>query len=345
MKRNLLIIVACLIGSQLALAQPSYAELKLRDKTLNEGISFIQQGEYDLAASRIAHCLELDSTFARAWLLKGQLFMEWGIPGDALQALQKARSYDPDLGEAYFYEGYLIYGTDSSGEDRKLFDQAISKGFQKPWAYYYRALTAIRDGLDDLAMDDLVHAIELKEDFALAYHERAGIKRRRGDYKGAHFDYQQAIACDPDFALAHNNRGSVKMAMGDYNGAIEDYNRALELDPGLFMALNNRGYARYFTEDKEGALLDFNAAITGGAEFAAVKLNKASLLAEQGEVLSALQLLDECLEDFPDEAQLYLNRGLVRELNGDLSGACEDWHRAMELGAEEASEFVNECDR
>ena len=100
MKRNLLTIVVCLLCSQLVLAQPSYAELKLRDKTLNEGISYIQQGEYDLAASRVASCLELDSTFARAWLLKGQLLMEWGIPEDALAALKKARYYDPDLGEA-----------------------------------------------------------------------------------------------------------------------------------------------------------------------------------------------------------------------------------------------------
>lgn len=222
---------------------------------------------------------------------------------------------------------------------------AISNGFNNPWSYYFRALIEIRDGRDDLAMDDLIRAIELKEDFALAYHERAGIKRRGGDYQGAHFDYQQAIASDPDFALAYNNRGSVKLQMGDYQGAIEDYSMALELDPELYIALNNRGYARYFTEDKDGALLDFNAAITGGTGFASAKLNKASLLAEQGELLPALQLLDECLEDFPEEAQLYLNRGLVRELNGDLQGACEDWHRALELGAEEASDFVNECDR
>lgn len=345
MKRNLLIIVACFITYQCVQAQPSFSELKLRDKTLNEGIAYIQQGNLELAASRIGQCLELDSTFAQAWLLLGQLYLEWGISEDAREALQKARYYDPSLGEAYFYEGYLLYGRDTTGEDRSLFDQAISKGFQKPWSYYFRALTEIRDGRDDLALDDLVQAIELKGDFALAYHERAGIKRRRGDYQGAHFDYQQAIASDPDFALAYNNRGSVKLLMGDYSGAIEDYTVALELDPELYMALNNRGYARYFTEDKEGALLDFNAAITGGASFASVKLNKASLLAEQGQMMSALQLLDECLVEHPEEAQLYLNRGLVRELTGDLEGACEDWHRAIELGDEKASEFINECER
>jgi tetratricopeptide (TPR) repeat protein len=345
MKRNLLFIIGVLITCQLVHCQPSFSEKKLRDKALNEGISYIQQGEYELAAYSVMSCLELDSTFAPAWLLIGQIFIEWGVLEDARAHLQMAQYYDTTLGEAYFYEGYILFGTDSSGEDRRLFDQAISNGFQRPWSFYYRALTEIRDGMDEMAMEDLVRAIELKEDFALAYHERAGIKRRGGDYQGSHHDYQQAINIDPGFALAYNNRGSVKMQMGDYSGAIEDYSMALKLNPELSIALNNRGYARYFTEDKEGALLDFNAAITSGAQMSSAKLNKASLLAEQGQMLPALQLLDLTLEEHPDEGFLYMNRGLVRELTGDLVGACEDWHRARELGVEEAREFINECDR
>lgn len=345
MKRNLLFILAGLVTFQLVHGQPSFSEKRIRDKTLNEGITYVQQGEYDLADVCFITCLDMDSTFAEAWLRKGQIFIERGNLEDARNALQMALHYDPSLGEACFYEGYVLYGSDTTGEDRRLFDQAISKGFQKPWSYYFRALTEIRDGMDAMAMDDLERAIELKEDFALAYHERAGIKRRVGDYQGSHFDYQQAIAYDPGFALAYNNRGSVKILMGDYTGAIEDYSMALEINPELFIALNNRGYARYFTEDKEGALLDFNAAITSGNQLASAKLNKASLLAEQGQFLPALSLLDETLEKHPEEALLYLNRGLVRELTGDLDGACEDWHRAIELGAEEASGFINECDR
>lgn len=345
MKRNLILIIAGLFTLQLVQGQASFSEKRVRDKTLNEGITYVQQGEYDLAAACFTVCLDLDSTYAPAWLLSGQLSLERGNTEEAYEAIQTALHYDPALGEAYFYKGYMLYATDTTGEDRRLFDLAISSGFQKPWAYYLRALTEIRDGADDLAMDDLTLAIQLKEDFALAYHERAGIKRRLGDYQGAHFDYQQAIAYDPAFALAYNNRGSVKILMGDYTGAIEDYSTALQLDPELAIALNNRGYARYFTEDKEGALLDFNAAITGGAQPASALLNKASLLAEQGQLVQALSLLDETLLEHPDEAMLYLNRGLIRELTGDLDGACEDWHRAIELGAEDARKFINECDQ
>ena len=47
-------------------------------------------------------------------------------------------------------------------------------------------LTGIRDGFDARALNDFNKAIELKADFALAYHERAGIKKRMGDLQGAH---------------------------------------------------------------------------------------------------------------------------------------------------------------
>ena len=71
----------------------------------------------------------------------------------------------------------------------------------------------------------MTQAIQLKTDFALAYHERAGIKRRMGDLQGAHFDYRNSIEYDPGFALAYNNLGSVKILLGDYEGAIEHYTR------------------------------------------------------------------------------------------------------------------------
>ena len=111
----------------------------------------------------------------------------------------------------------------------------------------------------------------------------------------------------------------------------------------MIMALNNRGYARYYLGRTGGALQDFDAAITMNKQFPLASLNKASLLAKQDQVLMALKLLDSVLEEYPDEALLYVNRGLIRELTGDLNGACEDWHMAKTLGADEADEYIKEC--
>ena len=345
MLRFRLLIFLSFIALGFVHGQLSFTEKKLRNKAYNEGIAYILQGQYELASASFTQCTDLDSTFASAWLMKGRIFIEWGAMEDAMSHFDMALAYDPGMGEAYFYEGYILFGRDTTGLDRSLFDLAITQGFADPWAYYFRGITSIRAGMDQAALEDLNSAIGLREDFALAFHERAGVKRRLGDLQGAHFDYQQALGFQPDFALAYNNMGSVKILMGDYVGAIGDYSKALELDPSLFIALNNRGYARYYTEDVEGALLDFNAAITNSDQFAYAQLNKASLLAGQGQLAPAISILDGTLEEHPDEALLYLNRGLIRELLGDPEGACADWNRALALGAEEAAEYLKECGR
>ena len=346
MKRIFLFFFVGIVAWPMVFGQQlSFSEKRLRDKAYNEGITHILQGQYELGSASFTQCLDLDSTFAPAWLMQGRIYLEWGAMEDALNYLDLALNYDPGLGEAYFYKGYLLYEGDTTGMDRGLFDQAISQGFRDAWVYYFRAITEIRDGKNEVALNDLNTAIEINESFALAYHERAGLKRLNGDLQGSHFDYSRAVEFHPDFALAYNNMGSVKILMGDYIGAIADYSKALDLDPGLFIALNNRGYARYYTEDSDGALKDFNAAITNSDNFAHPRLNKASLLAGMGQLEEALNLLDGMMEKNPDDAFLFLNRGLIRELTGDPEGACADWATALELGAEAAIEYVKECDR
>jgi tetratricopeptide (TPR) repeat protein len=343
MKRFLISMFIGLACWSLLQGQLSFTDARLRDRAMNEGIGYILRGEYMLAEARLSECLEIDSTFAPAYLQRGRIWLEWGETEEAMRDLERALQFDPHLGEAYFYKGYILFGNDTAGRDAALFDTAIVQGFNDPWAFYFRALTEIRQGMSGRALNDLNQALELKRDFALAYHERAGIKRMAGDLQGAHFDYQTALEYQPDFPLAYQNMGSVKMLLGDYQGAIEDYSRALQLDPELSIALNNRGYARHFLGDEEGALQDFNDAVTEGDSMAVAVLNKASLMAVEHQYEGSLKLLDRILEHNPEEAVLYLNRGLIRELTGDLDGACEDWNRVQALGSRDADEYIKEC--
>ena len=135
----------------------------------------------------------------------------------------------------------------------------------------------------------------------------------------------------------------MKILLGDYEGAIADFNKALEQDPELAISLSNRGYAKYYLGDLDDALLDFNDALSLNGDLTDVLLNKASLLASLDQVIPALELLDGIIEESPEDATLYLNRGLIRELSGNLNGACEDWSRAKELGAEQAEAYLKEC--
>ena len=133
-------------------AQLYFTERRLRDKAYNEGVAYILQDQYELAAASFTECTDLDSTFAPACLQKGRIFIEWGALEDAMSQFDLALVYNPGMGEAYFYKGYILYGADTTGLDRSFFDQAISQGFTDPWAYYFRGIAGIRDGMDEAAI-------------------------------------------------------------------------------------------------------------------------------------------------------------------------------------------------
>jgi tetratricopeptide (TPR) repeat protein len=52
--------------------------------------------------------------------------------------------------------------------------------------------------------------------------ERAFIRVRERNYRGAIADYDRAIECDKKYAAAYNNRGYAHVAMGDHEGAPSD---------------------------------------------------------------------------------------------------------------------------
>ena len=73
--------------------------------------------------------------------------------------------------------------------------------------------------------------------------------------------------------------------------------------------------------------------------------NKGNTLAKLNRIEEAADQLDMAVGLDDTYGTAYLNRGYVKELMGDLDGACEDWARAQELGIEEAETALTECDQ
>ena len=58
-------------------------------------------------------------------------------------------------------------------------------------------------------MADFKHAIQLDPDFALAYHLRALVHEKQGDYAKAYRDFDWALHIDPYFSSAYCGRDSI----------------------------------------------------------------------------------------------------------------------------------------
>jgi len=85
-----------------------------------------------------------------------------------------------------------------------------------------------RDYLGDLqgALANYTLAIEDDSTSAMAYFNRAYIKRKLNDYEGAIADYTMAIKYKPVYLVAFNNRGIVYMLLGKKSEACADWETA-----------------------------------------------------------------------------------------------------------------------
>lgn len=343
MKTKTIFIILFLFVAYLAEAQISVKDQRQMKRLYNAGVGQISSMDFMEAAVSFDQCLALDSTYAPAYLQRGRVKAELGDQQGALSDLAEAIRLDQELGEAWFYMGYLMFGKDTTEMAETYLRTALEKGFKVAEAYYCLGLGELMRGNEDQALLQFNRAINLKDDYALAYHDRAGIKRNMGDYLGALYDYKAAVNYKPDFPLAYNNMGAVKMTLGDYQGAIEDFSVAIEQAPDLYLAYNNRGFAKFQLGGLDSALMDFNKALEYRPGFLEAQLNASSTLARQDQLVEAVDLLDAVILVHPETGVLYLNRGLIREMQGDLVGACADWNRSLELGQEEAADFLKEC--
>ena len=137
--------------------------------------------------------------------------------------------------------------------------------------------------------------------------------------------------------------GTIKTELGDYAGAIEDYSVALSLKPDLYAAFNGRGSAKYLQGNIKEAMEDFNQALILIDNYNPASNNKACSLIKNSKYDEALTILNDVIASGNNFAKAYLNRGLVKELLGDLEGACSDWKKAFELGVAEAQNYIKEC--
>ena len=113
------------------------------------------------------------------------------------------------------------------------------------------------------------------------------------------------------------------------------YAAALESAPDWPDALIGRAYALEQQGRFEAALADvIRATALAPQNAGALAVLQSALLRRLGRVRDAATLLDTAIAEAPDQADLYLERGLVRLLAGDDAGARADWQQVTTLAPE-----------
>ena len=130
--------------------------------------------------------------------------------------------------------------------------------------------------------------------------------------------------------------------MKDYPGAITAFNKAIAVDPNYAPAYNNRGVYQLEQGKKEDAKKDFEKALQLNPKYAAAADNLSAIYFKQKDYKKAFEFANNAITYDPNYAGAYVNRGIAKEMLRDMEGACNDWHKAEELGAELGKKYHSE---
>lgn len=158
-------------------------------------------------------------------------------------------------------------------------------------SYFFRALeyALVQDFPN--AIEDLNRAIQLKNDFVLAYFMRATIRYKYTEYRKNEAresqvlsglqdkndvnvpdseykfdiemvlrDYEKVNELQADFSFSYYNKGNVLSAQKDFKTAIQLYTRAIEKDKDFAEAYYNRGLNYLFLGEESKGLADLSKA-------------------------------------------------------------------------------------
>lgn len=152
--------------------------------------------------------------------------------------------------------------------------------------------------------------------------------------------YNSYLASHSPRAIDYFGRAMDFMTLKDYDNAIADLDKAVALTPDFTLAYLVRANARARSRRHTGLsdadfrliLADIDEVIKLSPSMPIAHFNKGVILAEAGDLTSALLSFTRAIELRPDFGEAFFNRGYVYLSLGNRDGAFADLSRAGSLG-------------
>lgn len=279
------------------------------DAHLSLGTALALQGLRVQSLKEMATAIKLSPNSAKARNQLGIILSRFLETDAARKAFADALSLDPNLAEAHVNLALILAQTGELAEAHEHLDRAIVLyGDTKPAAraYFLRAKVWSAQGDNDKAITDLEKATEVDSANADAWFDMSQLKQSKGDMDGAFAAARKVVDLNPSLAPAQSWLGQMYLENADAAQAVKHLQVARSLgvdDKATLYSLSRALRANGQTEDARRV------------EEQVMQMQHLSNQA--GKVLFTASGLNE--------------EGLTLERQGDLVGALEKYHKAVDL--------------
>jgi len=225
----------------------------------------------------------------------------------------------------------LLSDGDATGAEQR-FTEAIRSDPSMALAYKNRAI--VRKQLADVqgALADIEECVRLDARDSSAYKIRADIHDDMGAREKALSDYGRALQLDPRNGNALINRAYTLIQLGRWDDAQTDVDAALQIDPASAAALKNRNAVWDHKGVGDAALADIEARISSEPDGIAPLRERGRLWSARREYRRAVADFTSAIAKAPGLQELYRSRGHSYYWLQEYAKAQADYAKAVELG-------------
>jgi tetratricopeptide (TPR) repeat protein len=145
-------------------------------------------------------------------------------------------------------------------------------------------------------------------------------------------DFKIAIGAGTGRADVLEGAGIIYGKLGDLNNAILCLNKAIELKPDKGSAYFNRGLTLSMLNKNDEAIKDYNTALVYSPKKAfEILTNRSNLFLVTGRFREAIADFDYLISRDNKNFLFYYNRAFSKEQTNDISGAVNDYLKALQL--------------
>ena len=215
--------------------------------------------EYDKALLAAQSALALDSGFAQAYLLRGQVYAGQGENALAAEELQLYMQLVPGDSVLLSSLGELYMSLDKFEDAIHTFTLYLS-AVQQPdlRVNFLRGICLMNDGEFSAAAEDFTAASEHPELRLEALYNRGMCWLQTQEYSKALEEFSECIAGGVQIDGLHFNRGVCYMALSDFSKAAEDFTASLLAGQLPDESLYNRGICYLQEENYQASEIDFS---------------------------------------------------------------------------------------
>ena len=195
----------------------------------------------------------------------------------------------------------------------------------------HRATAALEAEDPKRAADLAIEALQLDERCGIAWHVLAIAREKVGDFKSAIQCYESALALSTDQADIANGLGRLAYQLGEKVLAVSLFSIYREARPDCIEGVNSLACVQRDLHDYGAAIETLRSAILAHPDSPLLWNTLGTVLAEQGDMATALTFFDEALRFDPEHPHALYNRANAKLDRGDLDGALRDCDAAMVL--------------